>query len=166
MKPIHMRILRRYTSLELSSAGDFYETELMTRDLLPDLELSVFDVEDEEPAVVQTHAEYAASFRDAPPGVREGIAITDCDGCDVVKAEGETAFSFTRDRHRELHFLDEHELRRLAEFVVTNLSGRRRGAEQERIRAYVRERLGTRDPEWIAACERRPRWKKWVLTAS
>jgi hypothetical protein len=166
MKPLRMRILRRYTSLELSSADDFYETELMTRERLPDLELSVFDVEDDEPAVVQTHAEYAASFRDAPPGVREGIAVTDCDGCDVVKAEGETAFSFTRDRHRELHFLDEHELRKLAESVVANLPERRRGADLERLRAYARERLGTRDPEWIAACEQRPTWKKWALKAS
>ncbi len=164
-RPLRLRILKRHTSLELSSADEFYETELMTRERLPDLELSVFDVNDVAPDVVRTHAEYAASFRDAPPGVREGIALTDCRACDEVTVQGDTEFAFTRSQHRELHFLDAGELRELAASVVATLAERRRGAEQESIRAYARDRLSARDPEWLSACEKRPKWSKWALKA-
>lgn len=158
---LRLRVLKRYTSLEEGSFDAFFDAELREKSGGADLNLSVFDVEAGE--LLRTHAEFVVSLLQPDPKKnRGGLSLDGCDGdFDATPSPAEAmAFSYARERHVELRFLRESELRAFAEQIFEQRAPRRRCADFAQIVTYGRGRLSAGDEEWRSACDARPKWKK------
>lgn len=166
MSSVRLRVLKRHTSLEVTSIDDFITTELCKKDGTPDLSLSVFDIESER--VVQTHAEFVVSFlAPAPSKMRGGLCIHDCAGeFDATPDPAEQIrFSYSRERHIELRFLRETELHGFAAQLLQERAARERSTTHAKVVEYGQGRVEEGDAEWTAACEVVPKWKKALVGA-
>lgn len=163
---ILLRIVRRRTLWESCDIQEVYEAEFRTKQGAPDLNLSVFEIEDLPATVVQAHAEHCASAGLDPPS--RGARNADVAGLmhdPVVTCEGMSRFAFTRNAHREVQFANADALLEMVTRLVDQRDQRRRDVVVGEIRAYVRDRLGAADPEWIAfraSSAKRATWDKWL----
>jgi hypothetical protein len=157
---LRLRVLKRHTSLEVPF-DEFFMAEMRDHDGKPDLNLSVFDIDVD--CLVRTHAEYVVTFlQPAPNKKRGGLSLNDChaDFDETQDPAGSIIFEYARDRHVELRFLRESELRVLAEKIHTEHVERERSAAHGDVVAYGQSKLDEADEEWIRACATRPKWKK------
>ena len=151
------RIGRRHTAWETDDVSKIVKTEFQTDDGPVDLELSVFQI-DEATEATQTHAEFSASHLNPPSrflrvnlfGLRE-----------AQNEVGETAFVFTRERHRFVRLNDEADVRSLILGIKREAKVRAGSSSKLDVAEYVVQRLDGHDPEW-AACERRKKWEDWA----
>lgn len=152
-----LRALRRKTSLEVTSVDQLLQLEFV-RDGRPDLEVSVYEVEDGE--ITQATAEHAASFL-ANPGTRTGLVVDQPDSADLIADKGKTEFRFTQDRHRSIVFFDEDELRAMLAGVFPAAAKRSRTCTRSDLGKYVADCLVVLDPEWLSLCGRpdRSSWR-------
>jgi hypothetical protein len=161
MSAVRLRVLKRHTSLEVTSLDDFITAELCKKDGSPDLSLSVFDVEGER--VVQTHTEFVVSFlAPAPSKMRGGLCARECTGeFDPTPAPAKAIlFSYSRERHLELRFVREAELREFAAQLVRERQERERSVTHAKVVEYGQGRVNAGEAEWTEACELHPKWKK------
>ncbi len=165
MKTFHLRMIKRLTSLEEQSLDEFFIAEFMTKEGLPDLSISIYEVQDEEKVVVQTRTEHTASFRNPPTTHEAAVSLTGFPNVDVTEQPGGTRFDFTVKTHRTLNFINEEELRVAVCSVFEDLSARQRIAPHEGMRRYVCDRLEAKDEEWETLCadKQRKKWRPWAL---
>lgn len=162
---LHLRMLKRLSSLEENSAEEFLAIEFMTRDGLPDLSISVYEIA--EKAVVQTRIEHTASFRNPPTAQEAAVSLHGFPDIDLSDEPGDTRFNFTTKAHRTLNLISEEELRGVVRSLIEELSARQRIAPYEVMRRYVRDRLEAKDAEWEVLCtdKQRKKWRPWALAA-
>ena len=153
-----LRICRRRTSWESETDLETTFRTEFCRDGLPDLRLSVYEI-DEADDVVRSHAEHSASANADPPSGSTNVDLYGHPKVQVVT--GASAFQFTRQRHREMVFTHEQELRNFVAFVRANFDGRAYPTKKKQLLDYARERMATRDQEWIDFCNESPKAKKW-----
>lgn len=164
MKTLYLRMLKRLTSLEAASAEEFLQIELTKKQGGLDLDISVYEVADEEGSVVQSRVEHTASFLNPPAGDEAGICLRGFPQIDVLEEAGATCFEYTRSTHRTLRLLDEDELRQVVQAVLEDRIRRHRLAACDNMRSYVHRRLAVNDKEWVDLCDRKDRkkWKPWA----
>ncbi|HSN97754.1 MAG TPA: hypothetical protein VLS89_05630 [Candidatus Nanopelagicales bacterium] len=157
-KPL-IRFARRLANWEQDlPVAELQKREFKAKDGGPDLRLSVYEVDAEQPALVRTYAEHAHEID--PP--RTALAV-DASGLNrpVEAMPGKREFAFIRDRHRELVLRDEADLHDLIRCLTADLPARRHEVSKKEVIEYVRERVEQGDPEWIAAADA-PGAKSWL----
>jgi len=158
---ILLRIGRRRTSWESADVVTIVETEFRRRDGEIDLRPSVYEVADELPTIVRTHAEHCAAAGMHPPrdGCRHvNLAI---DGQMVRESPGNDYFEHTNSCHRELVFESEGAMCTFLSEIVKDASTRRRRTHGSDIRSYAKECLAQEDPEWVRFCASHPMGGHW-----
>lgn len=165
MSVLRLRVLKRHASIE-EGVDTFFKTEFYNRDGRPDTRLSVFDVEPDR--LVQTHAEFAVGLLSPPCSTqRGGVSLDGCDDSFTVETNpGATSFEYTRTRHAELVFMRDADVRRVAEKLYAERTGRRRSSTRGEVLAYGAARLAANDQEWVAVCAMKPKWQKELAKAS
>jgi hypothetical protein len=146
---ILLRAMRRAAWLEeAKSVEEFVRFACFTKKNQPDLDLSVYEVNEDE--VLQATVEHAASY--TKPEERAGLAIDPEDAEDLRSSLGKSqVFAFVRMRHRSIGLLDEAALCALMAKVFPALDRHRRFSEEE-LGRYVAMRLDDGDDEWLKHC--------------
>lgn len=165
MSTVLLRTLKRLVSLETESTEELVEVEFLSKKTgVPDLELSVYEIEDAAAVVTQARTEHQASFLDPPRDRLAAVSLSGFSDIDLVEEEGGTRFAFTRAAHRSLQLFDAEEVSRVARAVIEERVARRRITDLEDARSFVRERLALGDAEWRALCEDKKRraWATWA----
>jgi hypothetical protein len=148
--------------LELGSAHDFFDAEFRKNGAI-ELDLSVFELDDDATHVTQTQAEFNVSFKSPPPrDPCTGVNVAGLDGFQVYSSDGETEFEFTRTRHRELRFVHDEELLGIAESLLANQGTRAHRTSRSDIQRYIRARFAAGDPEWFRVLGQRTNWTVWA----
>src|SRR5690606_13865397 len=112
MSTLRLRVLKRRTSLEVEDFDTFFDAEMRKKGGEADLSLSVFDVEAEQ--LVRTHAEFVVSLlQPDPKKKRGGLSLDGCTGDFDPKPSPAEAipFAYARNRHLELRFMHDDEVR-------------------------------------------------------
>lgn len=163
MDTILVRLLKRKTSLEIDDIEEVCRTEFKRQDGDVDLNVSTYRIADTGEPLLQMQSEHAASLLSPPCRHHSGLDVGGCGGDEVI-TEGDTAFAFTRNAHRELLFRREEELLLFVAGWLADRRSRKRTVERESVRRYVRERLTTGDEEWVRCCDARPKWREWAIS--
>jgi hypothetical protein len=160
-----LRALRRITSVEESLAV-FARINFGSRQDggAYDMNLSVYELDEDGRQVTQARTEHRASFCDPPEPQEPSISLHGFPEVDLTETLGETAFTFTQKQHREMNFFDDDEVLAVAEVVRAQLEERQLITTAEAMWEFVTQRLREEDPEWIRLCGNKKRWKKWVKT--
>lgn len=161
MSSVLLRAIKRFTSWE-KSPEEFYEMEL-TNGAEADLSLSVYEVVDEGPKILQVLSEHWASTKD--PNPHSPCRALDASGKHEGKVEetpGTGCFEFTRIAHREVRFMEESQVRQFAGLLMSERASRTRGAGRDEIRRYMAERFVANDAEWSQLAANKPDWLKWA----
>lgn len=148
MSKLLVRFARRLSSWEpQTSDDDLLQTEFWDRNRgQPDLRPSVYAIHAEE--VVQAFAEHATAF--TPPSSAGGIDVGGT-GHPVEETPGDTGFSFTMHRHREIILRNRDDLLALVREVRGSLPTRSHPVTRSQVREYARSRLAQGDQEWERA---------------
>ncbi|RYD81583.1 MAG: hypothetical protein EOP84_10775, partial [Verrucomicrobiaceae bacterium] len=163
---ILLRALRRKTSLELSTPEDFMDAE-MVKDGQAETNLSVFQVDNAQPHVVQVFAEYNVSFKDPkPPEPTVGIDLTAAGNFTVAQTAANTLFVFTRNCHRDLEFMDADDMLSMVRGIFPIASTRTHSATRDELKKFILDQLNKHHLEWVSACTRKPKWKNWAMQPS
>jgi hypothetical protein len=164
MSHILLRAFKRKTSWELS-LEEFVKIELHVGGE-PDLNLSVYEIEDEASCVVRTLVEHWVSIKHPEPAepCRGFDASGGHDG-QIESIPGDSCFRFTRECHREIAFMDAEELSKFASLILLEYHRRSRSASKGDFRAYIQNLLKLNDSEWVAllAMPEKAKWRKWVM---
>jgi|GEM_PF-7095591 len=161
-----IRTLKRLTAVEESLAtfatltfGSYKDIEVL------DLDLSVYLVDDDEEQVTKVRTEHCASFS-SPPLSHEASLTLHGFPVEIAEIPGATDFSFTRQQHREMRFIDNDELLKVAAVVKGEFERRQRFTTAEQMWEYINQRLIADDEEWRTLCDNRKKkkWKKWAAT--
>ncbi|MGN6109035.1 MAG: hypothetical protein ACTHU0_28275 [Kofleriaceae bacterium] len=144
-----LRIARRRTAWESSPLDEIIKTEFSMKGEL-ELNMSVYLIDAND--LVRAVAEHSAGFDVGPRGFPNLDLNTDRA---LVETPGTTGFEFTTNRHRELRFEDEADLRKfLSETILPHCRERTHIATRTQVKDYARSRNAVRDPEW----ERHTTW--------
>ncbi len=145
---LFVRFARRLANWEEPlSVDELQKREFKARDGGPDLCPSVYDVANRD-ETVQACAEYSTKFD--PDRTTLGVDVTDAAKA-TRKTEGNPAFAFIRDHHREVLSEDADDLRTFIGALMTNLPERRHVVTRVDVFAYAKGRLQEEDGEWEAA---------------
>lgn len=158
MTSLILRMVKRRSSLELSDPHEVCKIEFRNREGDPDLRVSAYEIDDQQPVIVRTHAEHSANIPLQPPGSKVSLHFG---GAGVTIPTPESRFVFTRQAHREVCFIDERELVEAISSVWVDKESRQRQASTDQVRGHVQERLLSQDPEWANFCAVNEKWKKW-----
>jgi len=143
-------VARRAVSVDApESIESVLETEFVGEDGGPDLNLSVYAVEDAPPALTQVYAEHYASSG-LGPGFRT-TDLLDLSGLEPrapVHEETDSLFANARAAHHVIPFANADEHRHVLVTLAADLPARRRPMEKPRSEAYVGGRLHDGDAEW------------------
>ena len=161
MSKILLRVANRLTAVEVD-ADQFYRTEFC-RGGRPDLELSVYDVEDNQESLCRIIAEHHAIAPDQErPRTKRHFHVSGLEPRAPQPNPLPGPFTFLRDAHGEIRFEDEGELRALAMGVHGELAERGRTIERPAVREFLTGVLRVGNPEWRAFLESTPTWQAWV----
>ncbi len=153
------RVARRFASFEPAAEtalADIISTEFSVGGQ-PDLELSVYEVEDSPGVHAQVFAEHVAGSG-LGPRIKPGKLIDVSGLAEATRADEATPFSFIRDAHRILRFPEVAEQMDFVVALLADLAGRTRVVRKQDSQAYVVKRLGAGDPEWAQILRDRPDW--------
>ena len=164
MRRILLRVARRKASVEVD-ADQFYKTEFYRRGR-PDLNLSVYNVEDDQKSLCRIIAEYHAIAPDQErPKTKRHFDISGLEPRTAEPTPFPCRFHFLKDAHHEVQFETEGELRDLAVGVHGELAERGRTIDQAAVWEFLAEVIKAGDPEWQAFLESAPRWRRLVEAA-
>lgn len=166
-KKILLRIQKRRSSVKAANLEEFCELELRNRKGEPDLNLSVYLVDDEPSVIAQTYAEHAAHVGlDSPIGGFSNFVVSDIVVPRMVHKPTQRQFPFTGNSHYELQFDNEGQLKQFAKTLFENLTPRLRRIEVPQVRTFLSAKLADGDQDWIAYVSTRPDWQKWIARKS
>ena len=158
-----LRTLRRITSVEESllvfakiNFGDRKDGATY------DMNLSVYELDEDGRQVTQARTEHRASFCDPPDPQEPSMSLHGFPEVDLTESPGTTAFTFTQKQHREMNFFNDDEVLAVAEVVRAQLAERQLITMAEAMWDFVTQRLREEDPEWVQLCGSKKKWKKWV----
>ena len=160
-EPILLRISKRRTSWEEPDVETILRVEFSWNST-PELNVSVYEIPDNDTNIVRAYAEHVVGARlDPPPKPSKHM---DAQGPDVmpISVSGPGPFAFIRDAHREIEFEDEGELRAFIAAIRDQVSARTRKADKSDVRQYIKQRLADDDPEWTSALNELPKWNVWA----
>ena len=139
-----VRFARRLANWEEPlSVDELQKREFRARDGGPDLFPSVYEVASRD-QTVQACAEHSTMFD--PDRTTLGVDATDAANT-TRKTEGNPAFAFIREHHREVVLQDVDELRVFISDLTANLSERRHVVAKADVLAYAKTRLREADRE-------------------
>lgn len=166
MTKILFRVAHRLTAAEVD-ADQFYRTEFH-RGGRPELELSVYEVEDHHPSLCQIVAEHhaIAPDRGRPKKIMRHFHVSGLERRPPQPIPNPGPFSFLRDAHREIRFDNEDELRDLALGVYGELADRGRTIRRTQVRDFLVGLAEKGDPEWRAFLDSTPEWREWLESAN
>jgi hypothetical protein len=164
----YLRLLKRRSSFEPGQDIQQIINNEFLYDGVPDLSLSVFEVNIQE-KILQTNAEMAAGVGIRPPKRKAVDLLMYGSGwSDVVitpTTNGIMNFDFTSDAHRELKFESEMELNNFVKGLQSSVvSAPLLEIKDKDTAQYGNERYLANDPEWIKVCELSDQVAKWVTT--
>ncbi len=144
-----VRFARRKTSWERAlSVEELQKIEFRTGDGSPDLRPSVYDLEATRTHLVRAYAEHATAFD--PPKAALALDVTEPPR-ETEVTPGSPAFSFIRERHREIVIRDSADLHAFIGELVVNVADRRQEVTSQEAKDYASSRLRDGDEEWVRA---------------
>ena len=159
-----LRIGKRRTSCELRDASEFCRVEFVTKDGTLDVNLSVYEVQQNE--IVRTRVEHCAGVGMDPPRGGWDYDVSDLHSRSPVKCIGYTQFVFTQGAHRELRFVNEDELVQFADRLLKDIQNRKVEITKEEMKSYVNVRLREGDIEWLKFLDSNPKCHRWQKYAT
>jgi hypothetical protein len=164
----YLRLLKRRSSLEPGQDIQQIINNEFLHDGLPDLSLSVFEVNIEE-KLLQTNAEMTAGVGIRPPKRKAVDLLMYSSGWSDVAVtpttNGIMDFQFTSNAHRELKFQSEVELSNFVKGLQSSVMNNPILEIKDKETAqYGNQRYLANDPEWIKVCELSDRVSQWVKT--
>jgi hypothetical protein len=156
---VHLRCFRYRASLKLSDAKSLLDAEFRDENGHPDLEVSVFDIAEDQCCEVMLKRH--AAIGNDPPRYACGVDLSSL-GRDVYPEPEQFPFQVLNTTHGVLRFKDEADLLAFVTKVVDALAGNTLpivDRSKQQLRAYLGSSVD--DPEWKSFLDE-PDSEDWV----
>jgi hypothetical protein len=154
-----LRFARRRAAWESPSPEYIRDVEFRDREGKADLRPSMYFVEEKE--ILRCYAEHAAAIPIDPPRSALVVFGEACAGDKIREEAGSEKFIFIRERHREVHVIDEAGLTGFVTCLLDSVKNERAEVGLKDVVAYAQQRLLARDGEWLAVVMA-PDAKPWM----
>lgn len=158
---ILLRLAHRITSVE-TTKDDFYRTEFRGSKGAPDLELSVYEIDETQITQIVAESHAVAPHRERPRRTKHHFNVKGLEPRAPVSTPGVDSFALLRSAHHEIHFENEAELQVFAAQLLREMEERKRTVGGHDVKKFLAERLAAEDPEWQPFMAATPVWKNWV----